>query len=212
MFKKKKPQFTDEIGTSGKERFLVSTFGPKHARWISATLEILQVFVLSLALVLLIRTFLVQPFRVHGASMEPSFIDREYLIIDELSYRFREPVRGETVVFRYPQNPREFFIKRIIGTPGETLEATGGRIHVINDQYPKGIILKEDYLLGAGTSWDRRVSLGVDEYYLLGDNRGQSLDSRMFGPVRGEAIVGRVWFRGWPLGRFGVPELPEYNF
>jgi signal peptidase I len=211
MFKKKRPQFTDELKASGKSSFLVSTFGEGTARTISIVLEIVQILVLSVALVLLIRTFVVQPFSVRGASMEPTYLDREYLIIDEVSYRFREPVRGEVVVFRYPEDPREYFIKRIIGLPGETVIIERGLVRIESKDWPRGRTLEEPYVAGEKTLGNHRVTLADDQYFLLGDNRGASLDSRMFGPIEKEIIVGRAWFRGWPPQRVGTLEAPVYN-
>lgn len=210
MFGKRKPQFTDEMRPEEQGSFVVSTFGPKAARWIFAVLEIVQIGVLSLAFVILIRTFIVQPFYVKGASMEPSFNDHEYLLIDEVTYRLRDPLRGEIVVFRYPKNPREFFIKRIIGLPGETVEIKEGRIRIASEAVPGGFILNESYLDDLSTGGDRRVRLADSEYYLLGDNRDASLDSRIFGPVKRQFIVGRVWVRGWPLDRIDKFETPQY--
>src|SRR5680860_453257 len=92
--------------------------------------EIIKVVSISLAIILPIRYFLIQPFYVKGASMEPNFHDREYLIVDEISYRFREPARGDVIVFRYPENPEEYFIKRIIGLPGESLEIMNGGVYL----------------------------------------------------------------------------------
>lgn len=205
MFRKKRPQFTDEGQPAERGSFLASAFGPRVARWIFAILEIVQVGVLSLAFVILIRTFLVQPFYVKGASMEPSFLDHEYLLIDEISYRFRDPTRGEIIVFRYPRNPREYFIKRIIGLPGEIVEITRGVVKV------DGVQIDEPYIAYPMTG-EHRVRLGPGEYFLLGDNRPSSLDSRMFGPITRDYIIGRVWLRGWPLDRVGIVPPPEYRF
>lgn len=208
---RKGPQFTDEGELSGRGQFLSSKFGPRAARWILALFEIVQIGVLSLALVMLIRTFVIQPFYVKGASMEPNFLDHEYLLIDEVAFRFREPIRGEIVVFRYPRNPREFFIKRVIGLPGETIEIHDGRVRVTNDEEQGGFVLTETYLEDSFTVGERRVTLGSDEYFLLGDNRDASLDSRIFGPVKRKEFIGRVWFRGWPPDRIGKFEPPFYQ-
>ena len=143
--------------------------------------------------------------------MEPNFYDHEYLIIDEISYRFREPMRGEILVFRYPRDPSQFFIKRLIGLPGETIEVSNGSILLYNQEHPNGFSLEESYLIGEQTNGKVRVTLGSDEYYVLGDNRDASLDSRSFGPIQEENIIGRVWVRGLPLSRIGTFELPSYN-
>ena len=175
--------------------------------------EMIRVVVISLAIILPIRYFLIQPFYVKGASMEPNFYDHEYLIIDELSYRFREPERGDIVVFRYPRDPRQYFIKRVIGLPGETVVVSRGQVTVINGENFAGLALDEsDYLSdGVFTAGDKRVTLLAGEYYLLGDNRASSLDSRIFGPVSRELIVGRVWVRGWPIDKLSIFETPLYQ-
>lgn len=175
--------------------------------------ELVRVVTISLAIILPIRYFLIQPFYVKGASMEPNFFDHEYLVIDELSYRLREPARGDIVVFRYPRNPRQFFIKRVVGIPGETVVVSGGKTKIINEEHPGGVFLDESGYLAESvtTAGEKLVKLGADEYYLLGDNRTQSLDSRIFGPVKREFIVGRVWVRGWPLDKIGTFPSPDYD-
>ena len=174
--------------------------------------ELIQVMAVSLAIIIPVRYFLIQPFYVKGASMEPNFYDHEYLIIDEISYRFREPQRGDIVVFRYPNDPRQFFIKRVIGLPGETVEIAGGQIKIYNDKNPNGAVLQEiAYLDQDYTATTRTVTLQNDEYYVLGDNRVASLDSRYFGAVKRGYIVGRVWLRGWPLDRWKVFQDQTYQ-
>lgn len=175
--------------------------------------ELIQVVAVSLAIIIPVRYFLIQPFYVKGASMEPSFYDHEYLVIDELTYRFNAPERGDIVVFRYPADPSQYFIKRVIGLPGETVEVSDGEVRVYNDAHPNGIALDESiYLpeeyLSAGK---RTVTLRSDEFFVMGDNRPASLDSRYFGPVKKSAIVGRVWLRGWPFDRWKVFERPQYK-
>jgi len=173
--------------------------------------ELIQVAAVSLAIIIPVRYFLIQPFYVKGASMEPNFFDHEYLIIDELSYRFNNPIRGDIVVFRYPNDPKQFFIKRVIGLPGETVEIVGGQVKIFNDEHPNGFVLPEqEYLDQDFTATTRTVTLKSDEYFVMGDNRIASLDSRYFGAVKRPAIVGRVWLRGWPLDRWRVFQNPQY--
>lgn len=174
-------------------------------------LEVIQIVAVSAAIIIPIRYFLIQPFYVKGASMEPNFYDHEYLIIDELSYRLRDPERGEIVVFRYPRDPKQFFIKRVIGLPGETVEISNGKIVLYTTEHPNGFVLDEEYIVHERTDGKLRTTLGSSEYFLLGDNRDESLDSRAFGTVKRAQIVGRVWIRGLPLSRLGMFELPEYN-
>ncbi|MDP3793365.1 MAG: signal peptidase I [Candidatus Uhrbacteria bacterium] len=173
--------------------------------------ELIEVLAVSLAIIIPIRYFLVQPFYVKGASMEPNFFDHEYLVIDEISYRLREPKRGDIVVFRYPRDPKQFFIKRVIGLPSETVEIATGKVKVYNNAFPNGMLLDErSYLDQEVTGSTQTITLKPGEYYLMGDNRASSLDSRIFGPVSRSSIVGRVWLRGYPVDRWKLFEAPTY--
>lgn len=176
--------------------------------------EIIKTLVICLAIVLPIRYFLIQPFYVVGASMEPNFYDHEYLIVDELSYRLRSPERGEVIVFKYPLDTRQFFIKRIIGLPGERIKISNGAISIFNQEYPNGKILDENKYLPAGlkTLKDIDVTLKENEYYVLGDNRNRSKDSTDFGPIDKKLIIGKALIRGWPIDRINYFEAPEYSF
>ncbi len=178
--------------------------------------EIVKVVAISLAIILPVRYYLIQPFYVKGASMEPNFHDHEYLIIDEISYRFNEPQRGEIVVFRYPLHPQEYFIKRIVALPGESVQVKDGKVSVYNDSNPSGINIREDYLppdLETFSRNEAKIDLGEDEYFVLGDNRNSSKDSRSFGPVNKSFVTGKVLFRGWPIDKitlFNKNTLPQY--
>ncbi|MBP9802292.1 signal peptidase I [Patescibacteria group bacterium] len=166
--------------------------------------DILKVVLISLAIILPVRMFLIQPFYVEGASMEPNFHDKEYLIIDEISYRFQEPQRGEVIVFRNPNNTRQYYIKRVIGLPGEKVEIKSGKVF-INEQ-----VLEEDYISDLSASNFSELSLADDEYFVLGDNRPVSQDSRYFKALNKDNIIGRVWFRGWPVNKISTFNLPNY--
>ena len=196
---------------SAFEDKLYERFGPVGGAVASFFVEVIQIVLLSSAIIIPIRYFLIQPFYVKGASMEPNFYDHEYLIIDELSYRFREPVRGEIIVFRYPRDPSQFFIKRVIGLPGETIEVTGGHVTIYNTAHPNGLMLEEEYLGDEQTNGKEQVTLGENEYFVFGDNRDASLDSRSFGPVTRKDFIGRVWVRGLPFSRIGTFDIPDYN-
>lgn len=141
--------------------------------------QIFELFKFILVVVLIvvpIRFFIAQPFIVQGSSMEPNFKNSDYLIVDQISFRFREPKNGEVVIFRYPNNPSQFYIKRIAGIPGENMG---------------NITLKED------------------EYFVLGDNREHSSDSRHWGTLKRKFIVGRAWLRLWPVVQ--IDYLPGSN-
>ena len=175
-------------------------------------LEIVKVVIISLAFIIPVRYFLIQPFYVKGASMEPNFYDRDYLIINEIGYRFEAPQRGDAIVFRYPKDSKQYFIKRIIGLPGEKIRIKNDLIYVYNEIYPQGTVLEETYLdESVKTAGDKEVLLEKDEYYVLGDNRNFSLDSRNFGPVTRDSFIGRTWIRGWPFNRAEVFKVPGYN-
>jgi len=172
--------------------------------------ETIKVLVLAAAIILPIRYFLIQPFYVKGASMEPNFKDSEYLMINEITYRFAGPERGDITVFRYPRDLSQFFIKRVIGMPNERVEIRNNEVFVY-DAAGNEIELFESVYLPEGTKTtvhggQDSYELGQNEYFLLGDNREHSLDSRNFGPVDENHIVGKVWFRGWPLDRIQVFE------
>lgn len=169
--------------------------------------EVVKVVAMALAIVVVVKHFLFQPFYVKGASMEPTYEDHEYLIIDELTYRFHPPARGEVVVFRYPNDTSQFFIKRVIGLPGEKVEVRDDNVW-INGQLLNESAYLADSVKSSGTI---DITLSSKEYFLMGDNRQASLDSRIFGPVNRSYIVGRTWFRAFPfsrLMRFSAPAYP----
>ncbi len=164
--------------------------------------ETIKVVVISLAIILPIRYYLVQPFFVKGASMEPNFEDGDYILVDELSFRFREAERGEVIIFRFPQQPSQFFIKRIVGLPEETVQVKDNEVTVFNEENPEGFVLSETYLAPEQkTLGTMTTKLDDNEYFVLGDNRLQSSDSRRWGPVNRSLIMGRAFLRPWPFTR-----------
>lgn len=173
--------------------------------------ELVKAFILAMVIIVPIRYFLVQPFFVRGASMEPTFYDSEYLIIDQLSYRFYEPKRGDVIVFRYPEDPSQFFIKRIIGLPGDDVRVDDGRVFISNSSDSSSFEVDEHEYLSSGirTGGNTDTVLGQHEYYVLGDNRSASSDSRSWGAVSKANIMGRVWIRAWPLPRFSIFDHTE---
>jgi signal peptidase I len=171
-------------------------------------LEIVKVALLAGITIALVRYFLFKPFYVKGQSMEPTFFENDYLIIDEISYRFHEPQRGDIIVLHSPVSS-DNYLKRIVGLPGERVKIEDTKVIIYNNEYPRGLVLGEQYL-NDPTTGSISVALGPDEYYVLGDNRGASFDSRRFGPIKRSAIVGRVWFRGWPFTRITTFVDPSY--
>ncbi len=169
--------------------------------------EVVKVVVISLAIIIPIRYFLIQPFYVKGASMEPNFHNYEYLIIDEISYRFNEPERGDVVVLRNPQMRTQFFIKRIIGLPSETVEIKNHGVYINGEKLDESPYLDESTF----TYGTQELALHDNEYFLLGDNRSESLDSRVFGAVPSEEFIGRTWLRAWPFTRLDHFSKVQYN-
>jgi signal peptidase I len=168
--------------------------------------EIIQTVLIAFLIVLPIRYFIFQPFLVHGQSMEPNFHQGDYLLVDELSFRFRPPQRGEVIVFKYPPRPQFRYIKRIIGLPGEEVVIKNGLV-LIN-----GKILNESQYLPSNIKTEGyvEVKLGENEYFVLGDNRKASSDSRFWGPLKKENIIGRVFIRLWPISALAKIETPSY--
>lgn len=174
-------------------------------------LELIKIAILAGVTIGLVRYFLFKPFYVRGQSMEPNFYEKDYLIIDELSYRFREPERGEVVVFKAENGSKDYYLKRIVGLPGERMKIGGNKVVIYNDEFPQGTVLPEELYLGGETYGAVDLTLGSDQYFVLGDNRGASYDSRRFGPVGKDDIVGRAWLRGWPFTRVAAFSAPQYE-
>ena len=169
--------------------------------------DLVKVIALSVALVFgIIRPFIAEPYIVSGLSMFPNFHDKEYLIIEKLSYRFGEIQRGDVVVLRYPKNPKDSYIKRVIALPGEKIKFENGRVFVYNLEKPEGFELDEPYL-GEHVFTDGSqviTSIGEGEYFVLGDNRPHSSDSRAWGVLPEKDVVGKVLLRVLPINRFGI--------
>jgi signal peptidase I len=172
--------------------------------------EILRFSVIATLIVLPFRIYIAQPFIVNGSSMDNTFRNGHYLIVDQVSYRFQEPIRGEVVVFRYPKDPSRFFIKRIIGLPEEIIEISNGKIIIKNSDNPDGFELTEPYI--KDTTYNTlETKLNKDEYFVMGDNRSASLDSRVWGPLHSDLIIGRAFLRLFPPQNINI--FPgDYNF
>ena len=163
--------------------------------------EVIKIIVVALVIIIPVRYYLFQPFFVKGASMEPTFNDGDYVLIDELSYNFRDLKRGEVIIFRAPPDHSQFYIKRVIGLPSEQIEVKDNKILIFNKQNPQGFILDESGYLDSSvlTLGDLKEKLGEHEYFVLGDNRLHSSDSRSWGIVDKNLVTGRVLLRAWPL-------------
>jgi signal peptidase I len=173
--------------------------------------EIAKIVIIAMVIVVPIRYFIFQPFFVRGQSMEPNFNQGDYLIIDEITYQFRAPERGEVMVFKYPNDTTQRYIKRIIGLPGETVEIKDGKITILGENDVSQVLDESGYLADfVQTSGDITVQLGQDEYFVLGDNRPLSSDSRRWGVLPENDIIGRVLLRAWPFAALAKVEAPTY--
>jgi len=162
--------------------------------------EVAKIAIIALIIVVPIRAFIFQPFFVRGASMEPNFHDFDYLIVDEISYRFTEPKREDVIVFYNPSNNSQRFIKRVIGLPGETIKILEGSVSIKKTDDDFFILDETAYLSeNVKTPGNKEMLLEEGQYFVMGDNRGSSLDSRFFGPLDKDLIIGKESFRLWPL-------------
>ena len=216
MFNKKKKE--EEIKDIQQCKSVID----KQSKGIDFFVELFKTVALAILIVVPIKVFVMQPFFVHGASMEPNFYDGDYLIIRELGYKktviaagnkefftvkpFKEIDREEVIVFRSPNNPSQFFIKRIIGLPGEKVVIGNGVVRIYNEDHPEGFIMNEsDYLpANVKTAPAKEFTVKGGEYVVLGDNRNNSSDSRYWGVLDEDLIIGKVSLRAWPLNNLKI--------
>lgn len=176
-------------------------------------LDTIQVIVFAVAIFLFVYLLILQPHKIKGLSMTPNFPDGEYLLTDKVTYRFHEPKRGDVIVFETPTSTTgEEFIKRIVGLPGDSVFVQNGRIYintkVLDEKYlTSDVITSPGSFLAEGQS----VKVTDDQYFVLGDNRSHSSDSRSWGFVGKDKITGRAWLIYWPLSNAGTIMSPEYN-
>ncbi len=174
--------------------------------------ELFKIALIALVIVIPIRYFLFQPFIVSGDSMTPNFQSGNYLIVDEISYRFSNPQRGDVIVFNtdfIPGYSGQRFIKRVIGLPGETVNITNGQVEIIKDG--KTTTLDEKYLpADLKTYPDTKTTLKADQYFVLGDNRTQSYDLRFWGVVPKKEIIGKAFLRIFPVAALSEISHPAY--
>ncbi|KKQ77528.1 MAG: signal peptidase I [Candidatus Zambryskibacteria bacterium RIFCSPLOWO2_01_FULL_39_39] len=173
----------------------------------SSLWEFIRYAIIALLIVVPFRIFIAQPYVVSGSSMDPTFKDADYLIVDQISKRFEEPERGSVIIIRYPKDPSKFFIKRLIGFPGETVEIKKGRVYIENVSKESAsnetFLLDEPYVTYSKQE-DFSAKLGEDEYFVMGDNRAGSSDSRIWGTLPKKYIIGRPIVRLLPLGKISV--------
>ncbi len=177
---------------------------PKKNSFRQDAWETVRFLLIAFAIVIPIRIFVAQPFIVSGASMDPTFRNGQYLIVDELSYNIGKPSRGDVAIFKYPKNPSQYFIKRVIGLPGETVAIDDqGHVSIKDASGTTTLALSEPYVEYPKDEAAQRT-LGPDEYFVMGDNRAGSFDSRAWGPVPRNLIVGRAFLRLFPVSALGV--------
>lgn len=181
----------------------------KTKKFFSFAWELVKIALIALVIVVPIRYFLFQPFIVKGESMAPNFESGDYLIVDEISYRFSGPERGDVIVFDYPKDTSQRFIKRVIGLPGETVNIENGQVRIIKDG--NDAVLDEAYLPdNLKTYGSVNTTLGADEYFVLGDNREYSFDSRAWGVVPKKDIIGKAFLRIFPISTLSAISHPAY--
>ena len=177
---------------------------------IDGVLDLVETVVSSLAIFFVVYIFIVQPHQVNGHSMDPNLQTVEYLLTEKVSYRFNQPERGDVIVFRAPESACIGtgcdYIKRIIGLPGETVQVIGGKIYINGQQLDESAYLAESVVTspGAYTANEREVRLSDNQYFVSGDNRAYSSDSRYWGPIERESIIGKAFFSYWPVATFGL--------
>jgi signal peptidase I len=181
-------------------------------------LDIFETLVIALSIFLIVYLFLMQPHQVNGQSMVPNFQHGDYVLTDKISYRLGVPKRGDVIVFHAPasahcpQGTGCDFIKRIIGMPNETVQVINGGFYI------NGQLLEEPYLSDKSRTktgqylQNQEIKLGNTEYFVVGDNRDYSSDSRAWGPIDASMIVGKAFFRYWPPESMGFIEHINYNY
>jgi signal peptidase I len=165
--------------------------------------EMVRFAVLAILIVVPIRAFVAEPFIVSGSSMVPTFENGDYLVIDKVSYELGAPDRYDVAVFRYPLDPSKFFIKRIVGLPNEIVDIHGNTVTITNKENPEGFVLDQPFVKNPSDS-QTHFELKNDEYFVMGDNRRASSDSRYWGAVNKEFLTGRALVRLLPVGKINI--------
>lgn len=199
MFPPKKYDHKDDLPWSDEENKEHENH-PKE----NPLVEIIRFSIIALLIVVPIRMFIAQPFIVSGASMQETFQSGEYLIVDQVSYHLHAPERGDVVIFRYPRDPSKYFIKRIIGIPGDTITIENSIVTIVNETHPEGFMLNEPYIKSMRPGVTITEDLGEREYFVMGDNRDESSDSCVWGVLQEERIIGKAFLRLFPPQAFDV--------
>lgn len=180
-------------------------------RAVAAIFNFLQSIVMILAVMVMIYLFIMSPQEIKGASMEPSFFNGEYILTNKVLYKIKNPIRGDVVIFKSPKNPEIDYIKRILGLPGDTVLLSQNTIYVNGNPVAEPYLAPETPIFG-GSFLQENVEIVVPEgqYFVMGDNRPHSADSREFGPVPLEDFIGKAFLRYWPFSEFGLIPQPNY--
>ena len=189
----------------------------------SSIREVVEFAIIALIIIVPLRMYVAQPFIVNGESMDPTFKDRDYLIVDELSYRFEKPSRGDVIILKYEygyETSKPYFIKRIVGLPGETVLINGNVTTIKNNARPEGFVLNEPYIIEKNyPNQQLTIALSEKEYFVMGDNRSHSKDARTWSRTGGaealkeEDIIGRPIFRLFPISKLSLfpGKFEEYS-
>jgi len=183
--------------------------GEKESTAIKSWWQIAKGVDILLILGLLFRAFVLQPFIVDGNSMEPNFHNNEYLLVNQMTYRLRAPERGETIIFRFPKDPQEDYIKRIIGLPEEKIDIFDGKVYINNSLLDEKYLSPDEQTTVSDINFSR--TLNADEYFVMGDNREHSSDSREWGPMPKKNIIGRAWLDVYPFKDYGLIKNGQFN-
>lgn len=171
--------------------------------WGKAARELVETVLLTLVIFFMIR-FAIENYRIEGYSMEPNFHDGQFLLVNKIQYLLAPPQRGDVIIFRYPLNPKKNFIKRVIGLPGEKVEIRAGKVFV------NGVRLQEEYPFNFADYDYGPITVGADEYFVLGDNRPESSDSHSWGLLPTKDLIGKAWVSYWPPDEWGV--VPHFSY
>ncbi len=182
-------------------------------RAIAAIFDFLQGIVIFLALLVMVYLFVMSPQEINGASMEPNFHNGEYILTNKISYRLTNPHRGDVVIFKSPRNKEIDFIKRVIGLPGERVRLSNSAIYINGQKLNETYLSPDVYIFGGSyLAENQEIVVPPGKYFVMGDNRPHSADSREFGPIAKEDFIGKALLRYWPVSKTGLVSLPSYSF
>lgn len=180
-------------------------------KFVRSVVEAVFIAGIAVLVVFVCRQYVFNPYGISGTSMVPSFHNGDYVFVDQLSYRMRPAKRGEVIVFHGPASNGEDLLKRIIGLPGERIVVSDAKVTIFNAENPDGMVLDEKYLDPATvTTGTADVTLKDNQYFVMGDNRSVSFDSRSWGALDSERIVGKVAMRIWPANTAAAFSAPQY--